>query len=149
MAGDSELRGVTWRTWDPDLWRTAAARGRGDDKYVGMGSVHAGRTNCTLDPATAMRRNNCYGGEGKNYCLGCPTGNRKQKGSPWAAGRKNIPPSSSHIASLSVAPYWWSLTWSQLAKPKYWHSPCPSQHHEAKYRRMGLKPKDSNLIAAQ
>lgn len=47
------------------------------------GSAHAGRTRGTLDPAVALRRNNCNGMEKSR--LGEATGNREQTGSPQEA----------------------------------------------------------------
>lgn len=53
-----------------------------------MRSVHAERTNGTLDPAVALRRNNCYGM--KKSCLGDTTGNREQTGSPQEAREEEV-----------------------------------------------------------
>ena len=114
-----------------------------------MCSVHAGRTNGTLDPLFALRRNNCYGM--KKSCLGETTGNREQTGSPQEAREEEV-----HLFFLSrlVISLCLSLlvksTRSLLAERECdFHSSSHRQHHKAEYKRVGFKLRDSSITCPE
>lgn len=110
-----------------------------------MGSVHAGRTSGTVDPAVAFRRNNCYGME-KSY-LGEILGTDSRQEAPKKLGRKeDILSSSSTLVTSLCLSLLVKSTRSLLPEPNCdFHSSSHRQHHKTEYKRVGFKLRDNSI----